>query len=68
MISLRSILVFITVLVAVSAGTTPEGVAFLTKKAAEEGYVESRFDLAEWSRRGDEGESSPIEFSSRWGY
>ena len=40
MISLRSFLVFITLLVAVSAGTSPEGVAFLTKKAAEEGYVE----------------------------
>ena len=40
MISLRSFLVFLTLLVAVSAGTSPEGVAFLTKKAAEEGYVE----------------------------
>ncbi len=40
MISFRSFLVFLTLLVAVSAGTSPEGVAFLTKKAAEEGYVE----------------------------
>ncbi len=37
MISFRSILAFLTLLVAVSAGTSKEGLAFLAKKAAEEG-------------------------------
>eukprot|EP00531_Pseudo-nitzschia_arenysensis_P016558 CAMPEP_0116139602 /NCGR_PEP_ID=MMETSP0329-20121206/13399_1 /TAXON_ID=697910 /ORGANISM="Pseudo-nitzschia arenysensis, Strain B593" /LENGTH=150 /DNA_ID=CAMNT_0003634655 /DNA_START=47 /DNA_END=499 /DNA_ORIENTATION=- len=39
MISFRSVIAFLTLLVAVSAGTSKEGLAFLTKKAAEEGVV-----------------------------
>lgn len=39
MISLRSFLVFLTLLVAVSAGTNKEGLAFLAKKADEPGVV-----------------------------
>ena len=39
MMSLRSVLLFLTLLVAVSAGTNSEGLAFLAKKKTEEGYV-----------------------------
>jgi hypothetical protein len=39
MISLRSFIVFLTLLVAVSAGTNKEGLAFLAKKADESGCV-----------------------------